>query len=271
MRAEAIGGEQGHAGRYLEPGPQVLFDRRSPRGLNARVEVIVADAGSGQRDLICRYLCLSGMVAHAVSTGAELDAMMEAVWPDLVVIDANLPDEDGFFLAARIRAAGSVGIVMLTDSDRLDDRIMALSAGADVCIERPVHFRELEAQLCSLTRRLRAARFPKSDRPPARPADPCWSLNTTSWSLSSPDGKPVPLTNSEYRVLQAVMEEPGTPSTREEIASVLGKTLNGYDDRSLDAVITRLRRKVNGATGENLPLRSVRGVGYVFAGRVEQR
>ena len=161
MRPESIGMERNYIGPYLVPESGEGFDRFGHRGVNGRINVIVADAAIGQRDLICRYLSLSGMAVHPVSTGAELDAMMEAVRPDLVVIDANLTDEDSFFLAARLRAVGSVGIVMMTDKDRLDDRIMALSAGADICIERPVHFRELEAQLRSLTRRLHGPRLPE--------------------------------------------------------------------------------------------------------------
>ena len=77
------------------------------------------------------------------------------------------------------------------------------------------------------------------------------------------------LTNAEYRVLQTLILEPGASVSREDIASALGKSVGGYDDRSIDAVMARLRRKVQTATGEALPIRAVRSVGYVFAAQVD--
>ena len=77
------------------------------------------------------------------------------------------------------------------------------------------------------------------------------------------------LTNAEYLVSQTLMAEPGKPQSRDHILAVLGRTRHGYNDRSLDAVVARLRRKVASATGEDIPIRSARGIGYVFAGRVQ--
>ena len=98
-----------------------------------------------------------------------------------------------------------------------------------------------------------------------------WSFDAASWSLITPNGHQVPLTNSEFRVLQTLTAEPGTSVAREDIACALGKTVGSYDDRSIDAVMARLRRKVQTAAGESLPIRAVRSVGYVFAAPVESR
>jgi len=230
---------------------------------------VVVDADSARRGQTCHYLSMAGMVPHEASSVAELDDVMAAARPGLVVLDANLPGEDAFSIALRLRATCSVGIIMLTSPDQLDERVLALSAGADVCLDKPVQFREFQAHLRSLIRRLTYAGWtgsPKSrDKPPARG----WSFDPTNWSLLTPNGGSVPLTNAEYRVLQALMAKPGTPSRREAIAALLGKVCGLCSDRSLDAVIARLRRKVSSCTGEGLPLKSARAVGYVFAGRVE--
>ena len=76
------------------------------------------------------------------------------------------------------------------------------------------------------------------------------------------------LTNAEYLVLQTLTADAGAPIPRDDIDIALGKTSRSYDDRSIDAVIARLRRKVKTISGESLPIRAVRAVGYVFAAPV---
>ena len=219
---------------------------------------------------IVRYLTLVGMNITRAGSGAELDQVLTGFTPDLLVLDVNLPGEDGFSIAARLRSSSKMGIVMLTARGQLNDRVLGLTAGADAYLVKPVQFRELEAVIHSLTRRLRDA--PPEEKPDrSDEAGRAWGFDAASWSLITPAGKQVPLTNAEYRVLQVLTAEPGASVARDEIASALGKSVGGYDDRSIDAVMARLRRKVTVATGENLPIRAVRSVGYVFAALVEAR
>lgn len=257
----------------FSPGLQssTTFEHRTWRSEKRVVKVIVADGDTEHAMAICRYLTLSGIAALPVSTRAGLDSLMGIIHPDLVVLDANLPDDDGFFVAARIRAAQSIGIIMLTTGNRLENRVLALSVGADACLEKPIQFRELDALLFSLARRLsHIPRSEEAETPPAMEPDlePGWSFDSTTWSLISPSGVRVDLTNAEYLVSQTLMTEPGKPQSRDHILAVLGRSRHGYNDRSLDAVVARLRRKVATMSGEDVPIRSARGIGYVFAGRV---
>ncbi len=234
------------------------------------INVVVVEDDPDLCGSIVRYLSLVGMSVRRAGSGAELDQLLAAGIPDLLVLDVNLPGEDGFSIAARLRSTARLGIVMLTARGQLDDRVLGLTAGADAYLVKPVQFRELEAVIHSLTRRLREA--PKEEKAEARDeAFRAWSFDAASWSLITPNGHQVPLTNAEYRVLQTLTSEPGASVGREEIAASLGKVVGGYDDRSIDAVMARLRRKVNAASGENLPIRAVRSVGYVFAAPVEAR
>jgi DNA-binding response OmpR family regulator len=235
------------------------------------INVIVVEDDPDLSGSIVRYLSLVGMTARSAGSGAELDALLAEFPPDLLVLDVNLPGEDGFSIAARLRTNSKVGIVMLTARGQLDDRVLGLTAGADAYLVKPVQFRELEAVIHSLTRRLRDA--PVEEKAEARDdgSAKSWSFDAANWSLATPNGASVPLTNAEFRVLQALTSEAGASVTRDEIAQALGKSVGGYDDRSIDAVMARLRRKVSEATGENLPIRSVRSVGYVFAAPVEKR
>lgn len=231
------------------------------------INIVVVEDDPDLCGSIVRYLSLVGMTVKRAGSGIELDAVLADFTPDLLVLDVNLPGEDGFSIASRLRAHSKVGIVMLTARGQLDDRVLGLTAGADAYLVKPVQFRELEAVIHSLTRRLREG-VPE-EKPEIREDGRNWGFDSASWSLITPKGHQVPLTNAEYRVLRTLTSEPGASVTRDEIAASLGKTVGGYDDRSIDAVMARLRRKVNLATGENLPIRAVRSIGYVFAAQVD--
>jgi DNA-binding response OmpR family regulator len=241
-----------------------------PSWCSVMINVAVVEDDPDLCGSIQRYLSLVGMTVKGAGSGEELDALLADFTPDLLVLDVNLPGEDGFSIAARLRSRSKVGIVMLTARGQLDDRVLGLTAGADAYLVKPVQFRELEAVIHSLARRLREA--PMAEKTDSREEPPhAWSFDAASWSLITPNGHQVPLTNAEFRVLQTLTAEPGASVAREEIANALGKVVGGYDDRSIDAVMARLRRKVQTATGENLPIRAVRSVGYVFAAPVETR
>ncbi|EME67662.1 response regulator [Paramagnetospirillum caucaseum] len=234
------------------------------------IKVMVVEDDPDLCGSICRYLSLVGMNVQRAGSGAEMDALLQDFAPDLLVLDVNLPGEDGFSIAARLRSASKVGIIMLTARGQLDDRVLGLTAGADAYLVKPVQFRELEAVIHSLTRRLNE--LPAEEKREGREeGNQTWGFDAASWSLITPGGQRVPLTNAEFRVLQTLTQEPGASVARDDIAAALGKSVGGYDDRSIDAVMARLRRKVNAATGENLPVRAVRSVGYVFAAPVEAR
>ena len=234
------------------------------------INVVVVEDDPDLCGSILRYLSLVGMTVKRAGSGAELDAVLAGFTPDLLVLDVNLPGEDGFSIAARLRATSKFGIVMLTARGQLDDRVLGLTAGADAYLVKPVQFRELEAVIHSLARRLHEAQ-PEEKTDPREDGHRAWSFDAANWALLTPNGCQVSLTNAEYRVLQTLTAEPGASVAREDIATALGKTVGGYDDRSIDAVMARLRRKVQVATGENLPIRAVRSVGYVFAAPVEPR
>jgi DNA-binding response OmpR family regulator len=234
------------------------------------IKVMVVEDDPDLCGSICRYLSLVGMTVQRAGSGAEMDALFHEFSPDLLVLDVNLPGEDGFSIAARLRSSSKIGIIMLTARGQLDDRVLGLTAGADAYLVKPVQFRELEAVIHSLTRRLGEPAV-EERRDGRDDGSQTWGFDAASWSLITPAGHRVPLTNAEFRVLQTLTHEPGASVARDDIAAALGKTVGGYDDRSIDAVMARLRRKVSAATGENLPVRAVRSVGYVFAAPVEAR
>ena len=177
---------------------------------------------------------------------------------NIVLLDINLPDEDGFSIMEHLRAHSEAGIIMLTARSGLDDRVRALTGGADVYLAKPVQLEELAANIVSLSRRLNAKKE-TSDRPSG------WQLSEDGWFLLPPSGQRVALTTSERTVMQLLMDEAGRTVTREALAAALGHEEPEYPlSNRLDMLLSRLRRKVVDETRQRLPLKAVRGVGFSF-------
>lgn len=178
---------------------------------------------------------------------------------DVAVIDVGLPGEDGFSIAAHLRAAGPMGIVMLTARSALEDRLQGLQQGADAYLVKPVHMRELAATLQALGRRLKVA-----DEVLVSPEEGRWQLCDGDWTLRDPAGRQLALTTAERIFLQCLFARPGQPVSRDEIIDAMGGDVLDFDPHRIDALASRLRRKA-GESGIRLALRSVRGAGYVLA------
>ena len=239
--------------------------------------VVVEDETSLRRDLV-EYLRSCGFDVVGAKNGRELDEIITSRPVTLVVLDVNLPGEDGFKIATRLRENPSIGIIMVTARGSTVDRVVGLEIGADAYLVKPVEMRELEAQVKALLRRLEAAAGLRSS--PLAPSAPAsvsaassdeanWVLDATDWSLTSPAGIRINLTSMEMKLATLLAGQARQPATRDQISQALYNRRWNPDDRSIDTVVGRLRHKVEGAIGGPAPLKSVHGVGYVFSAPVK--
>lgn len=159
--------------------------------------IAVVDDEEGLRGPIVDYLRLEGYDAVGASGGPELDALMAEAPVDLVILDVNMPGEDGFSIARRLRAAGPVGIVMLTAKSGLVDRVVGLEIGADDYLGKPFDLRELLARVRSVMRRLNAA-APEPGAGAAEPAEPAPDYTTEFWVKSGSGVVRVPIDAVEW-------------------------------------------------------------------------
>ena len=228
------------------------------------------------RDDLVEYLDRCGFEVRGASRGAELDRLLESGPADVIVLDINLPDEDGFSVARRIRASSPAAIIMLTARSSLIDRVIGLELGADVYLVKPVDFREVEAQVKALIRRMQKGTAPLVAAEPAPAAAPAataearkaWVFDDIEWRIQPPTGSAVPLTATEYKFLSLLVTAPGEPVTRQGISVALtGRDWDPYS-RSIDSLVRRLRIKVEERSGCALPVQAVHGVGYAFVGPV---
>lgn len=242
--------------------------------------IIVVEDEADLRDDLVEYLDRCGFEVRGASRGAELDRLLEAGPADVIVLDINLPDEDGFSVARRVRATSPAAIIMLTARSSLIDRVIGLELGADVYLVKPVDFREVEAQVKALMRRMQkgADSPPAADHAPAPPAAPAgaspadprkaWLFDDIEWRIQPPTGAAVPLTATEYKFLSLLVTAPGEAVSRQDISLALtGRDWDPYS-RSIDSLVRRLRIKVEERSGCALPVQAVHGVGYAFVGPV---
>lgn len=235
--------------------------------------IIVVEDETDLRDDLVEYLDRCGFDVHGAASGVELDRLLDGNGADVIVLDINLPDEDGFSVARRVRATSQAAIIMLTARSGLIDRVIGLELGADVYLVKPVDFREIEAQIKALVRRIHKGAGPSAagaPQPSAATAEAKrnWQFDDVEWRIQPPEGPAVPLTATEYKFLSLLVVAPGDPVSRQDISVALtGRDWDPYS-RSIDSLVRRLRIKVEERTGCPLPVQAVHGVGYAFVGAV---
>ena len=224
--------------------------------------LIVEDEPRLRQDL-GDFLKLRGFEVTSAACAQEMRAAFaNQLAPDVVILDVGLPDGNGFDLALEIRKGHNCGIIMLSAYGDTGDRVRGFDSGADIYLVKHSPLREVEAAIRSLLRRTREARAA------AGGTSGSWALDTTSWELASPDGKSLRLTGTEFAFLHLLCQRQGQTCTREELATALARPSGHFENRHLDAIVSRLRRKIESATAHPPAIKVVYGVGYTFAAPV---
>ena len=209
--------------------------------------------------MLGEYLDLQGFAVEAVTSGEDALAVIANREPDLVVLDLGLPGIDGFETLARLRKDHAVPVIMLTARGEDQERIAGLLAGADDYLPKPFNPAELAARIHAVLKRSRNTRA--SDPPSLGFGN--LELNVKRREVRV-EGSPVALTATELRILEVLLNRKGEVLTRAELTeAAVGRPLEAYD-RSIDTLISKLRRKLGSAGAEGAEIRSLRGHGYVL-------
>lgn len=229
-------------------------ERLSPR---SRLAIVEDDEELRDRIMV-PALRAAGFDATGLASALELYRVWAGLPFDLVLLDIGLPDDDGVEIARHLRGLSpSLGIVMYTGHARTADRIRGLRAGVDAYLVKPADMDEVIETLRNVRER-RGSAAPS----PLRPSG--WSLGRQGWSLSTPSGAAVALSQAERQIMGILAATPNEPVSRETLIAHLTSDVEGFDPHRLEMLIYRLRRKCLEASGEALPLQAVRGVGYLF-------
>lgn len=241
-------------------------DTRSDRMADVQ-RVLVVDDDPRICRLLTRFLSGEGFEVASVADGDAMWRKLQ-VWPcDLIVLDLRLPGgEDGLNIARRLREDSDVALIMLSGRSDCIDKVVGLELGADDYVTKPFDLRELLARIRSALRRSGHNRF---DHVAPSRADRVvrfagWTLDFDLRQLTSPTGDAVELTTYEFELLAILICRPGRPLSRDQIAELIAHRRREPDDRSIDVMIGKLRRKLSDDPRAPRLIKTIRGVGYLF-------
>jgi two-component system, OmpR family, response regulator len=232
--------------------------------------ILIVDDDAEIRNLLGRYLEKNGLRTTAVGDGRAMWQALDRGAFDLLVLDVMLPGDDGLTLCRTLRARSDIPIIMLTARGEETDRIVGLEMGADDYLAKPFSARELLARIKVILRRARS--LPRNLQPEEqrtiRFGD--WSLDTVHRHLISPSGIVTPIGGAEYRLLRIFLVHPNRVLSRDQLVELTQGRAADALDRSIDVQVSRLRRRLEDATGDHAMIRTVRGEGYVLSVPVDQ-
>ncbi len=229
--------------------------------------ILVCDDEADIREMLAEYLARRGFRVTPAGNAQELRGIVETDAPDLIVLDINMPGEDGLSVLKSLRGGENLPVVMLTAASDVIDRVIGLELGADDYLGKPVDLRELEARIKAVLRRkaapakdgtenatdeTRRFRFGKT-----------W-LDLDAAKLSDENGEEIPLTSMEFNLLKLFARNRGRVLNRDQILE--GAHDRSWDpfDRSIDIRISRIRRKIELNPQKPTVIRTVRGIGYIY-------
>lgn len=228
--------------------------------------LLVVDDDREIRTLLAENLAGHGYRVLTAEDGRAMRAVLETQAVDLIVLDLNMPGEDGLSLCRWVRASSATPVIMLTARGDPIDRIVGLEMGADDYLAKPFEPRELLARIRSVLRRARA--LPPNLEPVTmkRASFAGWTLNRDTRDLTAPDGRLVMLSGAEFALIDAMVEHAGRVLSRDQLRAL---AIEGdADDRAVDLRVSRLRQRLGDDARDPTLIKTVRSLGYVLAAPV---
>jgi DNA-binding response OmpR family regulator len=225
--------------------------------------LLVCDDETEVREMLAEYLGKRGFTVSTAGNATELRAFLEAGKPDLILLDINMPGEDGLSVLRSLQGPDRPFVIMLTAAGEVVDRIVGLEMGADDYLGKPVDLRELASRIKAVLRRREvAARAVEPERARHR-FGKTW-LDLEGARLLGEDGNEIPITSMEFNLLKLFARNRGRVLNRDQILE--GAHDRAWDpfDRSIDIRISRIRKKIEINPQNPEVIRTVRGVGYIY-------
>ena len=221
------------------------------------------------------YLEQNGYQFISALNGAELMSKLDATQPDIILLDLNLPDQDGLSLLTAIRSKSKAPVIVVSGKNETADRIVGLEMGADDYLTKPFEMRELSARIKAVLRRSAATEKPalgemeSSLGKAKRLSFSGWVLDRMQYQLFDAEGKPADLTSGEFKLLEALVVAPNRVLSREQLFELTRQGEFDVYDRVIDIQIARIRKKLSDDPQNPSLIKTVRGVGYMFCGEAK--
>lgn len=231
--------------------------------------VLIVEDDPALRVLLGRRLQENGFKAVSAQSAPEAWRILEGLPVDLILLDVMLPGTSGLDICRTIRRDSQVPIIILSARADETDRVLGLELGADDYVPKPFSTKELIARIRAVLRR----RSPDWQQPQEHRGllkFEGWTLDVRKHELTSPDSVRVELSGAEYGLLVVLLDNAQRVIGRERLLELSRSRLSDASDRSIDVLISRLRRKLAQGDDSRKLIRTMRGTGYMFAAAVER-
>jgi DNA-binding response OmpR family regulator len=235
--------------------------------MNEQPHILVVEDDLATQALLSAYLGDAGYKVSSAASGEAMRGVLAKAAVDLILLDLNLPDADGIQLAHTLRKQSRVPIVIVTARAETRDRITGLELGADDYVTKPFHPRELVARVRNVLGRIDARRPTETGSVIYRFNG--WEMDLLWRRLTDPEGVVVTMTATEFDLLAVLVARAGQPLTRDQLLEATGAPGRPVNDRSIDTLISRVRRKLGDTRGGLRLIETCHGHGYRFSAAVE--
>jgi two-component system OmpR family response regulator len=235
----------------------------------ASPNILVVEDDRETRTLIAKYLRTNACNVTTATDGREMVRAMADHRVDLLILDVMLPGEDGLSLCRKVRAESQMPIIMLTARGEDIDRILGLEMGADDYLAKPFNPRELLARINAVLRRQAAAQTVSTSTGATALGFLGWRIDFRLRELRNPEGARVAMTSAEFDLLRTFCERPGRVLSRDSLLDLTQGRSAGSFERSIDVLVSRIRRKIEPDPQDATMIKTVRSGGYMFTPTVE--
>ncbi len=233
-----------------------------------RLLILIVDDDDRLRGLISAYLEKEGFKPLTARSGEDALRMVYERQPHLIILDINLTSMDGLAVCRKLRHKGiQTPIIMLTARGEESDRINGLEIGADDYLTKPFNPRELVARIRAVMRRQAIAGFALYETDAVCYQFSVFELDMKTQSLLK-GGEDLRLTSSEFALLHLLILEAGRPLSRDQLVARMASREHHPDQRAIDMLVSRLRKKLDPVDASESLIRTLRGVGYILVADV---
>lgn len=230
--------------------------------------ILVVDDHDDIRDALKKYLVRNGLRVSVADGGRAMRQVLKSAAIDLVVLDIMMPGEDGLTLCRQIRETVNLPVILLTAMAEETDRIIGLEIGADDYLTKPFNPRELLARIKAVLRRAGGPAAGNEATAPSYRFDR-WTLDVDRREISAGDGIAVSLSTAEFRLLHVLLQRPRMVLSREQLLDLTSGRGARVFDRSIDNMISKLRKKIEIDPKSPVIIQTEWGGGYRLAVDVE--
>ena len=229
--------------------------------------ILVVEDEAITRAKLVGYFQHAGYQVSEAENKAQMNAVLEKHAIDLIMLDINLPDEDGLMITRNLRSHSTIGIVLVTGRTDAIDKIIGLEMGADDYVTKPFELRELLVRVKNILWRIGLAE--KAPVVEEQEDDDLFHFGACSFDIPKrkllKNNMPIKLTKAEYDILVAFVANPSRVLSRDRLLNLIAHRVDAPNDRTIDVLVRRLRNKIEDNPKEPQIFTTIHGEGYLFA------